>query len=253
MVRANSLMRSTAAAYSSRSPGLRRDRKTVISIVLIPFLESIDRRATKFMETRLAACHGCATACSGQLEFRLAITRANLNVIFGGIFLPRQFLCRPMFGIGLPGALCLGMRKFDDGDSLAVVGVKVLVRNIARYCPRQFVHAIGERDIFVTQAGLQPRAEYGHDHGSLLYQLCFSYLRTPVMSVTHDCADRHQNWRRGVSWSPGAKCRPAACRRAARLHLAWSNRSASRRCRRTPARAGGRSRPWSLHRSPACR
>src|SRR6516225_6003844 len=90
MVRANSLMRSTAAAYSLRSPGLRRDRKTVISIVLIPFLESIDRRATKFMETRLAACHGCATACSGQLEFRLAITRANLNVIFGVIFLPRQ-------------------------------------------------------------------------------------------------------------------------------------------------------------------
>jgi len=52
-----------------------------------------------------------------QLEFRLAIKRANLNVIFGVIFLPRQFLRRPMFGIGLPGALSLGMRKFDDGDS----------------------------------------------------------------------------------------------------------------------------------------
>jgi hypothetical protein len=61
-----------------------------------------------------------------QLEFRLAIERADLNVVFGVVFLPRQFLRRSMFGIGLPGALPLCMREFDDRDQLAVVGVKSL-------------------------------------------------------------------------------------------------------------------------------
>lgn len=53
-----------------------------------------------------------------------------------------------MFRIGLPGALTL----FDDGDSLAVVCIKILMRNVAWYRARQFVHAVGERYIFFAHS-----------------------------------------------------------------------------------------------------
>ena len=65
-----------------------------------------------------------------------------------------------MFRIGLPGALTLFMRKFDDGDPLAVVCIKILVRNVAWYRARQFVHAVGERYIFFAHSFPQARAKY---------------------------------------------------------------------------------------------
>src|SRR5262249_23019176 len=75
------------------------------------------------------------------------------------------------------------------------------MRNVARHRPRQFVHAIGERDIFVAHAELQPRAEYGHDHGLLLYQLCFSYLGRSALFVPTGGANRHQIGRFGTTGS----------------------------------------------------
>src|SRR5215469_13061312 len=140
MVRASSLMRSTAAAYSSRTPGLTRVRKTVISIGSDPFSKPNEER---FMWPRRPGS-SLRRGLLRHFEFRFANERANLNVIFGVIFLPRQFLRRSVLGICLPGALPLFMRELDDRDTLAVIGIEVLVRNIAWHRPRQLVHTIGQ-------------------------------------------------------------------------------------------------------------
>src|SRR5690242_19882932 len=125
MVRASSLMRSTAAAYSSRSSGLTRVRKTVISIGWSPLLRNqlspYDRDEMEFVHARSSLRRRLLR----QLPFRFAIKRADLDVIFGVIFFARQFLRRPVLGIGLPGALSFFVCELDDGDALAIVGVKV--------------------------------------------------------------------------------------------------------------------------------
>src|SRR6516164_7937748 len=126
MVRASSLMRSTAAAYSSRTPGLTRVRKTVISIGSDPFSKPNEER---FMWPRPGS--SLRRGLLRHFEFRFANERANLNVIFGVIFLPRQFLRRSVLGIRLPGELSLFMLELDDRDTLAIIGIEVLVGNIA--------------------------------------------------------------------------------------------------------------------------
>src|SRR5258705_13949153 len=61
-------------------------------------------------------------SCLGRLEFRLAIERANLHVILGVVFLPRQLLRRPMLRIGPPDAHALLVLELHDGHALAVIG-----------------------------------------------------------------------------------------------------------------------------------
>src|SRR5262249_55475572 len=159
-----------------------------------------------------------------------------------------------MFGICLPSALSLFMRELDDCDSLAVVGVEVLVRNVARHRPRQFVHAIGARDIFVAHAGLQPRAEYGHDHGLLLYELCFSYLGRSAIFVTHTAAPSATRFGALARTDrAGAKSGREEYTLAGRRRRKLSKKGASRNCRKRPGLAEYRCPPSFLHKCWAYR
>src|ERR1700691_2553720 len=67
------------------------------------------------------------------LELRLAVERANLDVVLGVVLLPRQLLRRNMLGIGPPGPQSVFVLEFDDGDPLAVVGEKPFMRDITRH------------------------------------------------------------------------------------------------------------------------
>src|SRR5262249_48767121 len=90
---------------------------------------------------------------------RLPVERADLDVILGVILLPRQFLCRDVFGIAPPGAQAFFMLEFDNGYPLAVVSEKAFVRNVARHSAGELGHAIDQGDVFVSKSGFQARAK----------------------------------------------------------------------------------------------
>src|SRR5690348_13536795 len=90
-----------------------------------------------------------------RLEARLAIDRADLDMILAVVLLARELLRRPMLGIGPPRAHAFLVLELDDRHPLAVVGEEALMGDVAWHRPGEFVHPIGQRDVFVADARAQ--------------------------------------------------------------------------------------------------
>src|SRR5690349_16832386 len=86
-------------------------------------------------------------------------------MILAVVLLPRELLRRPMLGIGSPRAHAFLVLELDDSHPLAVIGEEALMRDVAWHRPGEFVHPIGQRDVFIADARAQAGAKHGHDHG----------------------------------------------------------------------------------------
>src|SRR5882724_12988112 len=130
----------------------------------------------------------------GRLEFRLAVERADLDVVFGVVLLARQLLRRAVLRIGPPGAHALLVLELHDGHALAVVGKEAFVRDVARHGGRDLGHAVDQRDVLLARAGPQPGAEHGHDHGTLPSSRRLRRHTTLASSASMSSSDSPKWW-----------------------------------------------------------
>src|SRR6185312_6954825 len=69
-----------------------------------------------------------------------------------------------MFGMHAPGTHPVFRFEFHDRDPLAVVGKKTLVRDVARHLFGQFIHALGQSEIFLTHVRHEAGPKNSDDH-----------------------------------------------------------------------------------------